>query len=65
MYKARVAMKKIERKSRVLKLHREIVLHLTAEDLRRAAGGTGQTQCSGCGHSTRLDTEDNQDNQKH
>ncbi|HET9621667.1 MAG TPA: hypothetical protein VFP84_09890 [Kofleriaceae bacterium] len=55
-------MKKIERKSRVLKLHREIVLHLSPDELRQAAGGSNNTPCFGC-HSgsgtTRIETQDN------
>ena len=59
-------MKKIERKSSVLKLHREIVVHLTHESLRQAVGGSSNTACFGChggggggGGSTHQETDDN------
>ena len=40
-------MKKIERKSRVLQLHREIVVHLTHERLQQAVGAS-KSNCWGC-----------------
>ena len=61
-------MKKIERKSRVLKLQREIVVHLTHERLQEAVGGSSNTNCFGCQGSgtTRHGTDqDDQLEQKH
>lgn len=60
-------MKKIERKSRVLKLHREIVVHLTPEHLEQAVGGSSNTNCFGChgsGTSDRHNTDQDQDQQR-
>jgi len=61
-------MKKIERKSRVLKLQREIVVHLTHERLQQAVGGSSNTNCFGCqgGGVTHHGTDqDNQLAQQH
>jgi hypothetical protein len=59
-------MKKIERKSRVLQLHCEIVVHLSVERLRQAAGGTTNTACNSChGSGTSFRTDDNDFNPQH
>lgn len=55
-------MKKIERKSRVLKLHREIVVHLTPDDLKQAGGASTNTACFGC-HGSGTSSHTDADNQ--